>query len=264
MRRSPQPRRGRRSWRRRRRGRHTSSAGILRPCLPASFATPRRRAVVPVEGWMTDAQARRLWDSASRGRPRAAGSSRSAASRGGRRSCSRSAAADGVEVVAIDPHAGNDRGPQEFERLRGRGGPGDHEVFLANLAAAGVADRVRHVRAFSPAALGAGRGRVDLLYIDGAHRYGPALDDIRRGATGCGPAGRCSSTTRCSSIGVTLAILRQLLLGRRFRYVGRSGSLAEYRRVAGASSRQRRPSAGAAALVRAQRRAKILKGPWPY
>ncbi len=32
-----------------------------------------------------------------------------------------------------------------------------------------------------------------------------------------------------SSIGVTLAIVRELLLGRRFRYVGRSRSLAEYR-----------------------------------
>jgi hypothetical protein len=33
-----------------------------------------------------------------------------------------------------------------------------------------------------------------------------------------------------SSIGVTLAILRLLALGSRFRYTGRSGSLAEYRR----------------------------------
>ena len=33
-----------------------------------------------------------------------------------------------------------------------------------------------------------------------------------------------------SSIGVTLAILTQLLSGKRFRYVGRSGSLAEYHR----------------------------------
>ena len=32
-----------------------------------------------------------------------------------------------------------------------------------------------------------------------------------------------------SSIGVTLAIARELLFGRRFRYVGRSRSLAEYR-----------------------------------
>ena len=37
-----------------------------------------------------------------------------------------------------------------------------------------------------------------------------------------------------SSIGVTLAILRELMLGSRFRYVGRSRSLAEYRADLGA------------------------------
>jgi hypothetical protein len=33
-----------------------------------------------------------------------------------------------------------------------------------------------------------------------------------------------------SSIGVTLALLTALFIGRRFRYVGRAGSMAEYRR----------------------------------
>ncbi len=32
-----------------------------------------------------------------------------------------------------------------------------------------------------------------------------------------------------SSVGVTLAIVRELMFGRRFRYVGRSRSLTEYR-----------------------------------
>ena len=56
-----------------------------------------------------------------------------------------SAAPEGVEVVAIDPHAGNDRGPQEIDGFAGEAGE-DHRRFLANLAAAGVAERVRHVR----------------------------------------------------------------------------------------------------------------------
>ena len=40
--------------------------------------------------------------------------------------------------MAIDPHAGGDRGPQEIapEAARGRE---DHEAFRANLRAAGVA-----------------------------------------------------------------------------------------------------------------------------
>ena len=52
-----------------------------------------------------------------------------------------SAAADGVEVVAIDPHAGNDRGPQEIEGYATEAAT-DRAVFTTNLARAGVADRV--------------------------------------------------------------------------------------------------------------------------
>ena len=72
-------------------------------------------AVEGVEGWMTDAQARRLWDGASAvpagGRIVEIGSFR------GRSTIVLATAAtahEGVEVVAIDPHAGNDRGPQEI------------------------------------------------------------------------------------------------------------------------------------------------------
>ena len=57
-------------------------------------------------------------------------------------------------------------------------GERDHKAFRANLAAAGVADRVRHVRLPSQDALGSVAGQVDLLYIDGAHRY--LLHQIRR------------------------------------------------------------------------------------
>ena len=54
-------------------------------------------------------------------------------------------------------------------------------MFLANLDGAGVADRVRHVRAFSQRRRTArSRAPIDLLWVDGAHRYGPARDDIRR------------------------------------------------------------------------------------
>ena len=45
-----------------------------------------------------------------------------------------------------------------------------------------------------------------------------------------------------SSVGVTAAIMRELVFGRRYRYVGRSRSLAEYRAdlaAAGTSARAR-------------------------
>ena len=117
------------------------------------------------------------------------------------------AAADGVEVVAIDPHAGNDRGPQEIDGFADEAAT-DRDVFDANLAAAGVADRVRHVAAFSAAAHGDVDGPIDVLYIDGAHRYGPARDDIRDWGARVADGGTLLIHDAFSSVGVTLAIVR--------------------------------------------------------
>jgi predicted O-methyltransferase YrrM len=183
--------------------------------------------VADVDGWMTPGQASALRDAATRcppgGRIVEIGSFR------GRSTIvlATSAPAD-VEIVAIDPHAGNDRGPQEIEGYH-EAAADDHEVFNANLARAGVADRVRHVRAFSDVAHDEVDSPIDVLYIDGAHRYAPALADIRRWGARVAPDGAMLIHDSFSSIGVTLAICRQLVCGRRFRYVGRSRSLAIYR-----------------------------------
>ena len=148
------------------------------------------------------------------------------------------AAADGVAVVAIDPHAGNDRGPQEISGFADEAA-GDHEVFVANLAAAGVADRVRHVREFSDRAHEAVDGPITVLYVDGAHRYAPARSDIRHWGSRVAANGTMLIHDSFSSIGVTRAIVRELVFGRRFRYVGRSRSLAEYRADLGAGWKPR-------------------------
>ena len=95
-------------------------------------------------------------------------------------------APEGAEIVAIDPHAGNDRGPQEIEGFEDEAAV-DSKVFLTNLERAGVRDRVTYVRKFSHDALDDVPGPIDLLHIDGAHRYKPASDDI---ATLGRPGGR--------------------------------------------------------------------------
>ena len=77
--------------------------------------------------------------------------------------------------------------------------------------------------------MGAVAGDVALLYIDGAHRYRPALTDMRAWGSRVRRGGTLLIHDSFSSIGVTLAILRTLTFGFRFRYVGRVGSLAEYR-----------------------------------
>lgn len=138
-------------------------------------------------------------------------------------------APEGVQVVAIDPHAGNDRGPQEIEGFEDEAAV-DAKVFLANLERAGVRDRVTYVRKFSHDALDDVVGPIDLLHIDGAHRFSPASDDIKRWGDRVGAGGTLLIHDSFSSVGVTLASVANLLLSGRWRYVGRSRSLAEYRR----------------------------------
>ena len=180
-----------------------------------------------VQGWMSPDQAERLY--------RAAASTRAGdqiveiGSFQGRSTIVLAyGAPTGVAVVAIDPHAGNDRGPQEIEGYAQQAA-GDHEQFNANLAAAGVADRVRHVRQFSDTAHSEVEGLIDVLYIDGAHRYTPARADIVDWGARVAPGGTMLIHDSFSSVGVTLAILRELMWGTRFRYVGRARSLTEFR-----------------------------------
>ena len=192
--------------------------------FPAALAL-----VADVEGWMTDAQARRLWERAAEAGP-GARIVEIGSYRGRSAIVLARAAGDGARVTAIDPHAGNDRGPQEIHGTPDEG-EADHRAFRANLARAGVEDRVEHVRLPSQNALGAVAGELDVLYVDGAHRFGPARDDIARWGERVRPGGVLLIHDAFSSIGVTLAIARLLFAGGRFRYAGRSGSLAEYRRV---------------------------------
>ncbi len=185
-------------------------------------------SVSDVEGWMTDAQARRLWDAASR--VRAPGRIVEIGSFRGRSTIVLArAAADGVEVVAIDPHGGGDRGPQEISPDAARGEE-DFRTFHANLQRAGVDGAVRHVRRMSDEALGEVEPPIDLLYVDGAHRYGPARADIERYGARVRPGGSMLVHDSYNAIGVMLAQLRLLFGSSEYRYVGRSGSLAEYRR----------------------------------
>ena len=153
------------------------------------------------------------------------------------------AAAPSVRVVAIDPHAGNDRGPQEIDGFAVEASD-DHAVFVANLEAAGVTDRVRHLRMFSEAAQSEVHGGIDALYIDGAHRFAPARADIRAWGDRVADGGTMLIHDSFSSIGVTAAILRELAFGSQFRYVGRSRSMTIYRKDLGGDWPARLGNAG--------------------
>jgi predicted O-methyltransferase YrrM len=182
-----------------------------------------------VEGWLTDDQARSLFECAARvnapGRIVEIGSFR-----GRSTIVLASAARSDVELVAIDPHGGGDRGPQEIGADSERGDE-DNAAFERNLARAQVRERVRHVRTFSQTALDEVDGNVDLLYIDGAHRYRPAREDIELWGARVSPGGTMLMHDAFNAVGVTLAQLRLLLFSSDWRYQGRAGSLARYRRA---------------------------------
>lgn len=195
-----------------------------------------------VDGWMTPGQGSTLVESA-RNCPPGGTIVEIGSFRGRSTIVLASAAPPDVVVVAIDPHAGNDRGPQEIDGFEAEAAD-DHAVFTANLAAAGVSDRVRHLRMYSQAALGEVDGDIDVLYIDGAHRYGPALADIRSWGGRVGDGGTMLIHDSFSSIGVTSAILRELAFGATFRYVGRSRSMTIYRADLAPGARARVRNAG--------------------
>jgi hypothetical protein len=182
-----------------------------------------------VEGWLTDAQALRLAERARALQPPARiveiGSYR------GRSTITlASSAPDGVTLVAIDPHAGDDRGPRQIHGTVADG-EADRRAFMDNLARAGVAQRVEYVRLPSQAALATRATRADLVYVDGAHDYRTAREDLTGWGGSLEAGGALLVHDAWSSVGVTRALLRTLVFGSHFRYAGRTGSLAEYEHV---------------------------------
>jgi Methyltransferase domain len=176
-----------------------------------------------IEGWLTEAQAKRLAACASR-------ASGTVVEIGSFRGRSTVVLASVVEsVVAIDPHGGGDRGPQEIAPDAALG-EADFQAFHANLAAAGVAEKVRHLRKPSADAHADVVGQIALLFVDGAHRFVPARDDIAHWGARVAPGGTMLVHDAFSSVGVTGALFTVCSGSRTWRYVGRTGSLAEYQR----------------------------------
>jgi predicted O-methyltransferase YrrM len=173
-------------------------------------------AVKDIDGWLTEEQARLLWE-------RAAALPSGAriveiGSHHGRSTIVLATAAPEAELVAIDPYEEDEPRPADLVR------------FEQNLERAGVRERVRHVHASSTAALSDVPGEIDLLYIDGAHDVHTADADVRRWGARVREGGTMLIHDSFSSVGVTLAEILSLFFGDRFRYVGRSRTLAEYRR----------------------------------
>jgi predicted O-methyltransferase YrrM len=219
------------------------------PSNDQTAATDLDAALEGVEGWFSPEQVARVVERSSQvppgGRIVEIGSFRGRSMIAIARS-----APEGAEIVAIDPHAGNDRGPQEIEGFEDEAAI-DSKVFLTNLERAGVRDRVTYVRKFSHDAVDEVPAPIDLLHIDGAHRYRPASDDIATWGAKVVDGGSVLIHDSFSSVGVTLALATKLAFSGRWRYAGRSRSLAEY---------VREPVTGTARLANVGRQ--LAQLPW--
>jgi predicted O-methyltransferase YrrM len=132
-------------------------------------------------------------------------------------------------LVAIDP----------FVDGRLFGGEPTRGRFEKNIAAAGLSDVVELVVEYSTRLRPRWTERFDLLYIDGKHSYWTFTDDLRW-SQHLVPGGEVIVHDCFSSVGVTSGVLATVLPGRRYTYLGRTGSLVRFAmRPPGASDRAR-------------------------
>ncbi|WP_110181554.1 class I SAM-dependent methyltransferase [Nocardioides solisilvae] len=169
-----------------------------------------------VPGWMTEAQARLLWEEAS---ALPAGSvvveigshlGRSAVVLAG-------ALPPGGRLVAVDPFLPDWR----------YGEPDTEARFREHLRLAGVADRVDVRVATSEQVLRDWTGPVALVHVDGKHDYWSVRHDLGW-ADHLPVGGHLLLHDTFSSLGVTLGVLARALSPRAPAYLGREGSLATF------------------------------------
>jgi hypothetical protein len=132
-----------------------------------------------------------------------------------------------------------------------------------------VAHRVTVVRKFSDDAHGDVADPIDLLWVDGAHRFGPARADLKAWGDRVRPGGRMLVHDSWCSVGVTLATLAAVTAGGRWRYDGREGSLAAYTRGPGSLANRGRqlrelPWFAANVARKVSIAARRSDDPWPY
>jgi len=125
------------------------------------------RIAASVEGWLSDAQGRALYTAASR--VRGHGAIVEIGSWKGRSTVwlAHGARCAGARVIAVDPHANSREDPMANTL----------EAFRANIARAGVEERVEPMVMTSAEAACALRQDVELLFVDGDHSIEGALAD---------------------------------------------------------------------------------------
>ncbi|MFI8347937.1 class I SAM-dependent methyltransferase [Streptomyces sp. NPDC085596] len=193
---------------------------------------PVRRIVSQVTGWLTLEQAKVLSELAGR-IPDGTHVVEFGSFLGRSTLCLLAGAPEHVTVYAVDPYTGDEVGPRPGRTADGGRDPeAVHRAFHRNLADAGAADRVTHLRMRSADTPDELLRRAGLVFVDGSHRFRDAADDLRRVCARLRPGGWLAVHDAFYSVEVTLAIMTVLLRRPDFEYRGRRGSLAVYRRTA--------------------------------
>jgi predicted O-methyltransferase YrrM len=187
------------------------------PSTDSGFATAWTAADA-VPGWLKEGQARLLWDEARR-LPAPATVLEIGSHQGRSTVVLAKAVQDGGgRVICVDP----------FVDGRLFGGTPTRTKFENNVAAAGIEDVVELIPDYSTRLRPTWTRPFDLLYIDGKHDYWTLSDDLRW-AVHLSPGAGVVVHDSFSSIGVTLGILRHVLLGSSLAYERRSDSQALFR-----------------------------------
>ena len=182
---------------------------MTRSAVPFDVAWERARHI---NGWLTEDQARVLHTEATRIAP---GRVVEIGSHLGRSTTV--LASTGAVVTAIDPF------PDDWRYGR----PDTEQRLRAHLLAAGVERQVEVRVATSGDTRRDWSEPVRLVYVDGKHDVWSCTDDLRWTAF-LGPGDVVLVHDAFSSLGVTLAVLRDTLTTSRHRYTGRTGSLARF------------------------------------
>jgi predicted O-methyltransferase YrrM len=182
------------------------------PSVPLLDFEEAWRRADRIDGWLTEAQARTLYDAA---RAVAPGLVVEIGSHLGRSTTV--LAASGASVTAIDPF------PDDWRYGR----PDTERRFRDHLAGAGVGARVDVRVATSRTVRADWAQPVRLVYVDAKHDMWSCLDDLRWSRF-LQAGDMVLVHDAFSSVGVTMAVLRDAATTDRHRYVGRTGSLARF------------------------------------
>jgi predicted O-methyltransferase YrrM len=177
------------------------------------------RQASSLEGWLTEAQGRRLHSGALE-----LDSEDLAVEIGSHKGKSTIVIASGLRcgarLVTIDP----------FDEPRWGGGAAALDEFEANVEAAACSDRVDLLRALSSQVSRSWPEHLSIamLYVDGAHDYPTVSADIRSWAPRVRPGGSLMIHDAFSSPGVTKAVLRHMARNPTFDYEGADGTLVHF------------------------------------